>query len=115
MAKIARQDSASTSQPPTSGPITNAMPLHAVQEPIAAPRTSRGNAATMSASDPGVSSAPNAPCSPRPITRTPMVGASAQMIDTPPNPATPTMKTRRSPNRSPSEPPMRMSDPSMSR
>ena len=115
MAKIARHDATSTSHPPTSGPMTNAIPLHAVQEPIAAPRSSRGNAATMSASDPGVSSAPNAPCSARPRTSTPIVGATAQMIDTAPNPPTPTMKTRRSPNRSPSDPPMRMSEPSMSR
>ena len=70
IAKIARHDATSTSRPPTSGPMTNAIPLHAVQEPIAAPRSSRGNAATMSASDPGVSSAPNAPCSARPRTST---------------------------------------------
>jgi hypothetical protein len=114
-AKIARQETRSTSCPPMSGPMMNAIPLHAVQEPIAAPRSPWSNAETSSASDPGVSSAPNAPCSPRPTTSTPMVGATAQMTDTAPNPATPIMKIRRSPNRSPSDPPMRISEPSISR
>ena len=40
IAKIQRHEAASTSQPPTSGPITVAIPDHAVHEPIAAPRSS---------------------------------------------------------------------------
>ena len=42
MAKIQRQVATSMSQPPSSGPMTNAMPPHAVHEPIAAPRSSGG-------------------------------------------------------------------------
>ena len=42
MAKIQRHVATSMSQPPASGPMTNAMPPHAVHEPIAAPRSSGG-------------------------------------------------------------------------
>ena len=54
------------------------MPDHAVHEPIAAPRSSGGKVATITASALGVSSAPNTPCSARPATSTSIVGASAQ-------------------------------------
>ena len=37
MAKIHRHETNSISAPPPSGPITNAMPVHAVHDPIAAP------------------------------------------------------------------------------
>ena len=50
--------------------MTIAMPPHAVHEPIAAPRSSGGKVATMTASALGVSSAPNTPCSARPATST---------------------------------------------
>ena len=59
--KIQRHEVASSSCPPTSGPTTAAMPIQAVHEPIAAPRLSAGNAATITASAAGVSSAPNTP------------------------------------------------------
>ena len=91
------------------------MPDHAVHEPIAAPRSSAGNAAMMSASALGVSSAPNAPCRARPAISSSMLGAAAQSTETTPKPATPIENTRRSPKRSPSEPPTRISDPSVSR
>ena len=58
-AKIQRHENASISCPPTSGPITVAMPDHAVHEPIAAPRWAGGKAVTMTASAAGESSAPN--------------------------------------------------------
>jgi hypothetical protein len=96
-AKIQRQDAASTICPPASGPTTVAIPDHAVQEPIAPPRSAGGNVATMTASALGVSSAPNRPCSARPATSTPIVGASAQRSDVAPKPATPRAKIRRSP------------------
>ena len=115
MAKIQRHDALSTSQPPTSGPITNAIPDHAVHEPIAAPRSSGRTSATITASALGVSSAPNTPCSARPATSTSIVGAIAHSIDTTPNPPTPIENTRRSPYRSPSDPPTRISEPSVSR
>ena len=95
--------------------MTVAIPAHAVHEPIAAPRSSRGKAAMITASALGVSSAPNAPCSARPAIRTPMSGASAHNKEHSPNPATPMENTRRSPKMSPSEPPTRISEPSASR
>ena len=73
------------------------MPAHAVHEPIAPPRSSRGNAATITASELGISSAPNAPCSARHAIRKPMLGAIAHSSDTTPNPPTPIENTRRSP------------------
>ena len=91
------------------------MPDQAVHEPIAAPRSSAGNAEMMSASALGVSSAPKAPCSARPAIRSSMLGATAHSTDTTPKPATPSEKMRRSPKMSPSEPPTRISEPSVSR
>ena len=44
-----------------------------------------------------------------------MLGASAHTIDDAPNPSTPSEKTRRSPNTSPSDPPTRISAASASR
>ena len=69
----------------------------------------------MIASAVGVSSAPKRPCSARAATSASIVGAIAHSTDTTPKPATPMRKTRRSPNRSPSEPPMRMNEPRKSR
>jgi hypothetical protein len=97
MAKIQRHDATSMSHPPASGPMTIAMPPHAVHEPIAAPRSSAGKLATMTASALGVSSAPNTPCSARPATSTSIDGATAQITLTTPKPATPSVKMRRSP------------------
>ncbi len=109
------REAVSISQPPRNGPITVAIPAHAVHEPIAAPRSRGGKADTITASELGASSAPKIPCSTRPATSTSMLGASAHSSDATPNPATPIEKTRRSPSTSPSEPPMRMSAPSASR
>ena len=79
------------------------------------PRSDGGNVEMMSASALGVSSAPNAPCSARPAISNSMLGATAHSTDTTPNPPTPIENTRRSPKRSPSEPPTRISEPSVSR
>ena len=97
MAKIQRQSNVSTSHPPASGPTIAAIPLYAVHAPIAAPRSVPWNALTMSASDAGVSAAPNAPCSARPTTSVSIVGAAAQSTDAAPKPATPIVNTRFSP------------------
>ena len=97
MAKIQRHVATSISQPPASGPMTIAMPPHAVHEPIAAPRSLGGKLATMTASALGVSSAPKTPCRARPATSTSIDGASAQTTLTTPKPATPSVKIRRSP------------------
>ena len=114
-AKIHRHDAASISQPPTNGPTTVAMPAHAVQEPIALPRSAGPKAKTITASALGASSAPKTPCRARAATSRSIVGASAHRSDAAPNPATPIANTRRSPNTSPSDPPMRISDPSARR
>ena len=58
--------------------MISAIPPQAVQDPIAAPRSVRGKAATMIASELGVSSAPAAPCSARAAISVPIVGATAQ-------------------------------------
>src|SRR5918992_1157653 len=95
-AKIQRQEAASTSWPPTTGPSTVPMPAHAVQAPTARPRSWGGNVRTITASAAGVSSAPETPCSARAATSVSIVGASAQNSEVPPKPATPAMNTRRS-------------------
>ncbi len=115
IAKIQRHEAVSTSWPPISGPSTVPIPPQAVQAPTALPRSSGGNAATMTASAAGVSRAPQTPCSARARTSSSIVGASAQSSEVTPKPATPRAKTRRSPNRSPSEPPIRSSEPSVTR
>jgi hypothetical protein len=115
IAKIQRHDAASTSCPPISGPSTVPIPPQAVQAPTALPRSSGGKVATMTASAAGVSSAPNTPWSARASTSSSIVGATAQKSDVMPKPATPAMYIRRSPNRSPSEPPIRISELSVTR
>src|SRR3954451_14693973 len=113
--KIQRQVAWSTSRPPPSGPITIAMPAQAVHVPIAAPRSSAGKVAVMTASEDGTSSAPAIPWSARAATSSSAVGASAQMTDVVPKPASPTAKIRRRPSRSPSEPPTSSKETSVSR
>ena len=88
--------------------------VHAVQDPMAPPRSAGGKAVMMTARALGVSSAPKTPCSARAATSTSIVGASAHSSDATPKPATPSENTRRSPYTSPSEPPTRISDPSVS-
>ena len=73
------------------------MPPQAVQEPIAAPRSDSGKTATMIASEAGVSSAPETPCSARATTSSSTVGASEHSSEATPKPATPSVNTRRSP------------------
>ena len=97
-AKIQRQEAMSTIQPPASGPITAAIPPHAVHVPIAAPRSrSSSNVVVITASEAGVSSALAAPCTARAATSVSMLGASAHRRDATPNAATPSEKMRRSP------------------
>jgi hypothetical protein len=96
-AKIQRQEPWSTIPPPASGPTITAIDPHAVHEPIAAPRSFGGKAATMIASELGVSSAPATPCKARAAMRRPMPGARAQATEKTPNAPTPIANTRRSP------------------
>ncbi len=113
--KIKRQEPIARSSPPASGPSTPAIAPQAVQLPIALPRSDSENVLTITASELGTSSAPATPCSARAITSATIVGASAHASEATPKPPTPIANTRRSPNRSPSEPPTRISEPSVSR
>ena len=110
-----RQPAFVTSQPPTSGPITNAIPVHAVHDPIAAPRASPLNVAAITASPAGVRTAPSAPCSPRATISVVPSGAAAQRTDVMPKPMIPSRNSRRAPKRSPSDPPTSSSEPSVRR
>ena len=91
------------------------MPPHAVHAPTARPRSDSGNVRTITASAAGVSSAPDTPCSARAATSISIVGAIAHSSEVTPKPPTPRMKIRRSPSRSPSEPPISSSEPSVTR
>ncbi len=113
--KITRQEEICSSSPPASGPSTVAIPPQAVQLPIAGPRSDSRNVATITARALGVSSAPATPCRARAAINAPIVGASAHSSDATPKPPTPSAKMRRSPYRSPSDPPTRISEPSVSR
>ena len=115
MAKIQRHDAWSTSWPPITGPSRLPIPPQAVHAPTALPRSSGGKVVTITASAAGVSTAPETPWSARAATSTSIVGASAQSSEVAPKPATPSANTRRSPKMSPSEPPIRSSEPSVSR
>ena len=95
--KIARQLTASISQPPTSGPTAAATPPSADQAPIARPRSSGWKLASMIARLPGVSRAPPMPWITRAAIRTSMFGATAQRADAPTNQITPRLKIRRRP------------------
>ena len=75
--KIHRQFSASTSTPPSSGPTTKAVPVHAVQVPMARACAAPVNRALSIASELGTRNAAPAPCRQRAATSTQPLGASA--------------------------------------
>ena len=77
--------------------MIEAIPPQAVHAPIAAARSPCGNAATMIASELGVTSAPAAPWRARAPIRTLMLGASAHASESAPKAETPIANTRRSP------------------
>ena len=112
--KIARQESASTRKPPPAGPNTVAIPVQAVQVPTACPRAGPSKVAATIASEPGTSSAPAIPCRARAATSSWTLGATAQRTEQAPKAIRPMTKTRRRPNWSPSEPPTRSSETSVS-
>ena len=112
--KIARQLETSTSQPPSRGPIAAAIDTNPVHAPIARARSSGTKAASMIARLPGVSSAPPTPCSARAAISTPTDGATAHSAEATVNQAMPITNTRRRPMRSPSAPPNRISEASVS-
>ena len=113
--KIQRHDAIASSSPPASGPSTPAIAPHAVQLPIAGPRSSSEKVLTITARALGVNSALVTPWTMRAAISAPIEGASAHASEARPKPPTPSSKMRRSPNTSPSEPPRRISEPSVSR
>ncbi len=96
-ANTQRQVSWSTIRPPASGPMTPATAPQAIHAPIAGPRSRSWKAATMIASEAGVSSAAAAPWNARATIRNSIVGASAVAMENTPNRPTPSAKIRRSP------------------
>ena len=74
--KAIRQPMVSTRRPPTIGPSRVSAAVEAAQMPNARPRSGPWNACVMSASDPGMSSAPAAPWKRRKRTSHSSVGAS---------------------------------------
>ena len=113
--KIQRHEATFRIAPETNGPSAPAIVPHAVQVPIAGARSPSGKVATITARELGVSKAPETPCSARNATSRPIEGASAHSRDDTPKPPTPRAKIRRSPKMSPSDPPSRISEPSVSR
>src|SRR3954470_8569998 len=96
--KIQRQPTASTNTPPSSGPITNAVPVHAVQVPIARACSVPENRALIIASELGTRNAAPTPCRQRAATSIQPLGASAHITDAAPNIATPIRNTVSLPN-----------------
>jgi hypothetical protein len=115
IAKIARHDSVSTKRPPTSGPTTNAIPVQAVQLPIAFAWDGPLKVEMMIAKELGTSSAPATPCNPRKSMSKVLVGAAAQSKEATPNPMRPQRKIFSLPNKSDSEPAISMSEPRVKR
>ena len=115
MRKIQRHEAASTSHPPRNGPMADATPLSPDQAPMARARSSGRNVASRMARLPGVSSAPPTPCTTRARTRNTAVGATAHSSEPTANTTMPSWKMRLRPNRSPSDPPSRISDETASR
>ncbi len=95
--KTQRQPGPSTSQPPTNGPTAAATPPSPDQAPTAAARSSGWKTDWISASEPGVRSAPPTPCRARAAMSTPAPGAIPHSSDARANHTTPMTKTFRRP------------------
>ena len=113
MTKINRQSPICTSQPPTKGPTAEATPVRPDHAPIARARSSSRKLACKIARLPGVSMAPPTPCTMRPATNSPSVGANVHSAEARANTATPTMNRRTRPYRSDNEPLSRIKDESV--
>ena len=97
-AKIHRQPTASTSTPPSSGPITKAVPVHAVHVPMARDCAAPENRALIIARELGTRNAAPMPCRQRAATSTQPLGASADSTDATAKTTTPIRSTDRRPN-----------------
>src|SRR5437868_10106593 len=89
MKNTQRHDAASTSQPPTNGPIAPETPDSPAQTPTARPRSSWSTEASIRARLPGTSRAPATPWITRAATSAPAVGARPHANDPSENPARP--------------------------
>jgi hypothetical protein len=96
--KIQRQFSASTSTPPSSGPMTNAVPVHAVQVPTARAWSTPENRALIIASELGTRNAAPTPCRHLAATSTQPLGATAQSTEDTANTTRPIRSTASRPN-----------------
>ncbi|GHG38044.1 hypothetical protein GCM10018980_10410 [Streptomyces capoamus] len=103
--KIQCQETCSVRLPPMSGPEATASPLTAPQMPYTVPRLAAGTAAVSRVSVSGIITAAPTPWTARAAIREPMPGARAAAAEAAVNTASPAMKRRRRPKRSPSAAP----------
>lgn len=108
--KSQRHEPWATTHPPATGPMAPAIALNADHVPMAAPRSFAVFAALMSERLPGTSRAAPAPCRARAAMRNRASGARPHAADASANTATPVVKMRLLPYRSPSAPPTSTSD-----
>lgn len=114
-ANTQRQPKPSTSNPPSSGPITKAVPVHAVQIPMARDCAGPTNLAFSIASELGTRKAAPTPCTQRAAINTAPVGAAAHSSEAKPNATSPARSTLNRPKVSEIAPATRISAPSVSR
>ena len=110
-----RHDAASTTKPPSSGPMAVDTADQPDQRPMAVPRSAALNEASSIARLLGTSIAPAAPCTNRSPSSTSAPGASAQPSVATEKAIAPVANSRRRPYRSPSAPPRSVSAPSARR
>jgi hypothetical protein len=97
MRNAARQLTACTRRPPTTGPMIAVADVPDAHSPMARPRASPSKAAVMIDRLAGTSTAPKAACTIRAPMRISIVGASPQATDAMPNPTRPIWNMRRRP------------------
>ena len=106
--KIQRQPSVSVSAPPTSDPMATAIPTVALQAAIAFPRSAPRNSWPISASPVANIAAPPMPCSARAAIRSAVLFAAPHSTDAEVDARTPATNMVLRPNRSASDPHVRM-------
>ncbi len=104
MKKIQRQSRPETRAPPTVGPATVARPATADHTPKAAPRRSAGKTALIRARVCGIITAAPRPWTARAVIICPGVSTNPQTAEATVKTASPVVKVRCAPNRSPSRP-----------
>ena len=97
MKKTARQETVSTSHPPSIGPIAAVIALKPDHVPMARPRSSSGKELLMIARLPGISKAAPLPWTARAAMSCPMLEAKPHQAEALAKTATPIMKTIRRP------------------